>query len=163
MQPSTRWNAVVKSARRGVGAAVCCGAMMSSTPARAADPPPSLDMQQILDMEQRASTANPKEQAFLYADLADKMTVLASRQIAEGEIEKAEATLERMEAATTKMEGGLKESKSLKKTELLLHLTNRRLTDMARAASYDVKPHVQAALKRLNLAQTSLLAVIFAK
>lgn len=147
-------------------AAVCCGVLFGAMPACAAEapaPPNGLDLHLVADLEQRASLANPKDQAFLYADLLDKMTVLASRQIAEGEIEKAYATLEEIKACTAKMESGLAQSKSLKKTELMLHMTDRRLNDMARAASSDVKPEVQEALKRLNTAQTSLLAVIFAK
>ena len=91
------------------------------------------------------------------------MTLLASHQMADGEIEKAQETLKHLEDCTAKMESNFQQSKSLKKTEMLLHMTNRRLTDMTRAASYDMKPQVQEALKRLNSAQTSLLAVIFAK
>ena len=89
--------------------------------------------------------------------------MLAGKQLADGEVEKAEATLERMEACTAKMESNFQQSKSLKKTELLLHTPNRRLSDMVRAADMDAKPHVQSALKRLNVAQTSLLAMIFEK
>lgn len=133
-------------------------------PVRAAAPPiVAVDAQLLTDLEHRALTANVKEQALLYAELADKMTLLASRQIADGQIEEAEATLEHMEACTAKMESNLQQSKSLKKTELLLHATNRRLSDMVRAAGMDLKPHVQSALKRLDAAQTSLLALIFAK
>ncbi len=91
------------------------------------------------------------------------MSVLAGKQLADGEVEEAEATLDRMEACTAKIESNFQQSKSLKKTELLLHMTNRRLSDMVRAAGMDAKPHVQSALKRLNTAQTSLLAIIFAK
>ncbi len=148
----------------GVGAALCSG-MLLTLPVHAAagDPPATLDLHLITDLELRAGLANPREQAFLYADLADKMTLLADRQIADGEIEKAEETLHKLEACTAKMESNFQQSKSLKKTELMLHTTNRRLTDMARAASADIKPQVQQALLRLNQAQTSLLATIFAK
>ncbi len=152
------------------GAAICCGLLLGGLPAFAVTPaatlsapPDGIDMHLVADLEQRALSGKPAEQAFLYADLADKMTLLASHQIAEGQIEEAEATLVKLEACTARMETNFQQSKSLKKTELLLHMTNRRLTDMVRAASYDMKPHVQSALQRLNVAQNALLALIFAK
>lgn len=169
MHVALRFTVMARGARKGMGAVVFCGMILSASvfPAQAATPAVAgaidLDLHLIADLEQRALLANPREQAFLYADLADRMTLLASRQIAEGEMEKAEATLEKLEACTAKMETNFAQSKSLKKTELMLHLTNRRLTDMARAASTDMKPHVQEALARLNVAQASLLATIFAK
>ncbi len=159
------WRAVSRNVRVRAVAAVC-GGMLVTIPMCAAvgDPPPTaFDLHVVADLELRAGTANPKEQAFLYADLADKMTLLASHQMAEGELDKAQETLKHLEACTAKMESNFQQSKSLKKTEMLLHMTNRRLTDMTRAASYEMKPQVQEALKRLNSAQTSLLAVIFAK
>ena len=149
--------------------AICCGLLIGALPSAAAAaaassaPPDGIDLHVMADLEQRAMAAKPTEQAFLYADLADKMTVLASRQIAQGQIEEATATLEKMEACTARMETNFQGSKSLKKTELLLHATNRRLTDMVRAASFEMKPHVQAALVRLNAAQNALLALIFAR
>ena len=168
MHVATRWSAVTRNARKGLGAVVMCGMMFTgvafgavpASPAAVAD---VLDLRLIADLEQRAMSANPKEQSFLYADLADRMTILASKQLADGEFEKAEATLHKLETYTAKMESNFEQSKSLKKTELMLHTTNRRLTDMARAASQDMKPHVQAALLRLNAAQASLLSAIFAK
>ncbi|MFN2975868.1 hypothetical protein [Terriglobus aquaticus] len=136
---------------------------MASRPATAESGVEVVDAHLLTELEQRALSANAREQAFLYADLADKMSVLAGKQLADGEVEEAEATLERMEACTAKMENNLQQSKSLKKTELLLHMTHRRLSDMVRAAGMDAKPHVQSALKRLDAAQTALLAMIFSK
>lgn len=124
-----------------------------------------MDQHQIADMETRAKTANPREQVALYADLADNLSVLASQQIAKGELDEAQATLHRIEACSASLETGLlqQNSKGLKQTELLLHTTNRRLRDLMRSASYDVKPLVQSALKRLDKAQTALLGTIFDK
>ena len=165
MHVATRWSAVSRGARLGMCVALCGGALVTLPLRAAAGDPPAVpfDLHLMADLELRAGAANPKEQAYLYADLADRMTLLADRQIADGEVEKAGETLKKLEAYTAKMESNFQQSKSLKKTEMMLHLTNRRLTDMARVASADVKPQVQQALKRLNSAQTSLLAVIFAK
>lgn len=173
MQVATQWKAVRRDSRRGitvagVSAVVLCGIALTRTacgsPANpAATASDVSDTRFVADLEQKALIANPKEQSLLYADLADCMTTLAGRQIADGQFEKAEATLQKLETYTAKMESNFAQSKSLKKTELLLHLTNRHLTDVARAASQDMKPHVQEALQRLNAAQASLLVVIFAK
>ncbi len=166
MHVVVRSNSLLTGARQVLRALALCGCVfgpLATVPVAHAAAVDVVDAHLLTEMEQRALAANAKEQAFLYADLADKMSVLAGKQIADGEIEEAEATLTRMEACTAKMESNLQQSKSLKKTELLLHMTNRRLTDMVRAASTDIKPHVQQVLKRLNTAQTSLLALIFAK
>lgn len=161
--PRTHW----MRARKGFRVAVACTVLIGSTTvvrqAVAATGVEVVDAHLLTELEQRALAANAKEQAFLYADLADKMSVLAAKQLADGEVEEAEATLEHMEACTAKMESNLQQSKSLKKTELLLHMTHRRLSDMVRAASMDARPHVQSALKRLDSAQTALLAMIFSK
>ncbi len=165
MHVAASLSAVSRVVRLHLVVALCGGflVVMPMHAAAAGPPPGTLDLHIVADLEVKASAANPREQAFLYADLADKMSLLASRQMADGELEKAEETLQQLEACTAKMESNFRQSKSLKKTEMLLHTTNRRLTDMTRAASSDMKPHVQDALKRLNLAQTSLLATIFAK
>ncbi len=113
-------------------------------------------------MQLRAQQASPREQVQMYADLVDKISLLASKEVADGEMEKAEVTLHQLEACTAQIESGLqRDSKGLKKTELLLHNTHRRLTDLVRSASGDIKPMVQSAVSRLDHAQTTLLAAIF--
>ena len=159
----TKWVRTRIGCRAAVACTVLLGPLAVTRSAAAATGVEVIDAHVLTELEQRAVTANAREQAFLYADLADKMSVLAGKQLADGEVESAEATLERMEACTAKMESNLQQSKSLKKTELLLHMTHRRLSDMARAASMDARPHVQSALKRLDAAQTALLATIFSK
>jgi flagellin-specific chaperone FliS len=123
-----------------------------------------VDSSTIATLQLRAQQASPREQVQMYADLADKISQLASRQIAAGEAENAQATLHQLEACTADLESGLhRDSKGLKKTELLLHTTNRRLVDLVRSASGDLKPIVQSALKRLDQAQNALLSAVFEK
>ena len=159
----TTWVHARSGLRVVLASTVLSGCVAMAIPAHAASGADGIDAKLLNDLEQRAVAANIREQAFLYADLADKLSVLAGKQLADGDEEDAEATLQHMESCTAKMESNFQQSKSLKKTELLLHMTNRRLSDMVRAAGMDAKPHVQEALKRLNAAQTSLLAMIFAK
>ncbi|WP_156993448.1 hypothetical protein [Terriglobus sp. TAA 43] len=147
-------------------AAACCGAMMALMPLalHAADNLATIDPSMIATLQLRAEQAAPRDQMQLFADLADKISLLATKQIADGDEEHAQATLKQLEACTAQMEITLKlDSKGMKKAEMLLHTTNRRLKDLVREASGDMKPMVQSALKRLDQAQTSLLSAVFAK
>jgi hypothetical protein len=145
--------------------AACCGALVAlPLNVRAADNFGLIDSATIASLQLRAQHASPREQLQMYADLADKISLLASREIADGDEEKAQATLHQLEACTVQMESNLqRDSKGLKRTEMLLHTTNRRLTDLVRSASGDMKPLVQSALKRLDQAQTALLSAVFDK
>ena len=145
--------------------AACCGAMMALPLAsHAGDNVLLIDSALIASLQMRAQQASPREQVQMYADLADKISLLVTKELAEGEDEKAQATLHQLEACTAELESGLhRDSKGLKKTEMLLHTTNRRLTDLVRSASGDMKPMVLSALRRLDKAQTALLSAVFEK
>ncbi len=140
----------------------CAAAFLfGSLPAHAGDIP-APDARAIADLESRALHADPREQVQIYADLADKISLVAAKQIAEGDAEAAERTLHQFESASAAIESDLlKNSKGLKKTEVLLHTTHRRMADLGRAASGDMKPVVLNALHRLDKAQTALLGMIF--
>ena len=147
MQIAVRSYPIVVSQSRAV---VCAGALglLMSLPAAS--------------LQLRAQQASPREQVQMYADLVDKISLLASKEVADGEMDKAEATLHQLEACTAQMETNLqRDSKGLKKTEMMLHNTHRRLTDLVRSASGDMKPMVQSAVSRLDHAQTTLLGAIF--
>lgn len=161
-----RSHAVPPSLPSRLRAAACCGAMMALMPLalHAADNLVTIDPTMIATLQLRAEQAAPRDQMQLFADLADKISLLATKQIADGDEEHAQATLKQLEACTAQMEITMKlDSKGLKKAEMLLHTTNRRLKDLVRGASGDMKPVVQSALKRLDQAQTSLLSAVFAK
>jgi hypothetical protein len=145
--------------------AACYGALALTQPMMAhAAENFQVDANMIATLQLRAAQAAPRDQVQLYADLADKISMLASRQIADGEEEAAQQTLHQLEVCTAIIESGLSaNSRGLKKTELLLHTTNRRLVDMVRAGSGEIKPMVQGVLKHLDNAQTALLGAIFQK
>ena len=163
MQIAVRLSPIVLTQGR---AAVCAGVLvllMSLPPvARASDSPVVIDSSLIASLQLRAQQASPREQVQMYAELVDKISLLASRQVADGEMEKAEETLHQLETCTTQMETNLQhDSKGLKKTEMMLHNTHRRLADLVRSASGDMKPMVQSAVGRLEHAQTTLLSAVF--
>jgi len=145
---------------------LCAIVALTAPLARAASnssaPGELIDTTLIATLTTRAQQAQPRDQVQAYADLADKISLLANKQIVDGDIEAAQKTLQQLEACTLVIETGLqRDSRGLKKTEMLLHATHRRLTDMIRAASGDMKPIVQTTLKRLEKAQTILLAAVF--
>ncbi len=162
MQVAVRLSSAVLSQSR---AAVCAGALLVLTAiplsARGADSM-VIDPSLIASLQVRAQQASPREQVQIYAELVDKISLLASKQVADGEMEKAEATLHQLEACTAQLESGLqRDSKGLKKTEMMLHNTHRRLTDLVRSASGDMKPMVLSAVTKLDHAQTTLLSAVF--
>ncbi len=137
-------------------------AASSTIAARAADNPLLVDPAMIASLQLRAQQAAPREQVQIYADLVDKISVLVGKQLAEGDEEKAQLTLHLLDTCAAELETDLKrDSKNLKRTEMLLHTTHRRLADMVRSASGDMKPVVQSAVNRLDRVQTALLSAVF--
>jgi hypothetical protein len=120
------------------------------------------DARLVADLEIRAVQANPREKPYLYTELADRLTMMASRQIQNGDLDQAAATLEKVETCSARIESEISDkSKGMKKAEMLMHATGRRLSDLLRVSPSDLKPHLQAALKRLNDAQNILLSKMF--
>ena len=121
-----------------------------------------VDPSALASLEQRANEAAPREKPYLYTQLADRLTVLAAAQLHSGEPEQAVATLEKVEACTQQIDAQVDvKSKDLKKAEMRLRETQRRLHDLARSVSGDLKTRLQETLKRINATQRSLLAVLF--
>lgn len=130
--------------------------------ARAADGPVLVDLALIASLQLRAKQATPREQVQIYADLEDKLSLLVSKELAEGDEVTAQGTLRLFESCATELESDLKrDSKNLKRTEMLLHTTHRRMADMVRSASGDMKPLVQSAVNRLDRVQNALLSAVF--
>ena len=123
-----------------------------------------LEPQYLAQLEEEADHASLRDQVMLYGNLADRYSLLAAQAISNGSIDDAQQALAHLETCTVKLQhSAAANSRSLKKTELLLHTTHRRLTDVWRSASEDMKPQVQSVLRDLNSAQTALLSSIFAK
>ncbi len=56
----------------------------------------AFDEQQLLQLEQRAEQAKPRDQCFLYTELVSAMTDLAGRQMRDGDPDRANATLKKV-------------------------------------------------------------------
>lgn len=116
----------------------------------------------IAQLEQRAEQAKPKEQCFLYTELVHDLTVLAGKQLREGDVDHASLTLKGVEHYAQLIHLGLaQDTKRLKNAELLMHHTTRRLGEFLHAASSDDRPVLEATLKQLDQVQDELLTQVF--
>lgn len=151
-------------ARSCVGVGILAGVSLfprACAASAATDAP--LDSTAIAQLEQHAETADARERPILLTELADRLTVLAASQIKSGDVTDASATLDKVEACAQKIDATLNsKSKDIKKAEMRMHDTQRRLADLARAVESDFKPRLQVTLARINQTQRSFLAVLFA-
>jgi hypothetical protein len=121
-----------------------------------------LDEQALIQLEQRAEQANPREQCFLYTELVSAMTEIAGKQMQDGDIDRASATLKKVSEFAQKIHMNLaRDTKRLKNAEMLMHRTTYRLNEFLQNASTEDKPTLQAALKQLSQVQTELLTQVF--
>lgn len=122
------------------------------------------DPQSIAALLQRANTAQPKEQCFLYAELVHQMTELAGRELAAGDIELATISLKAVNQYADKIHMGVADdTKRLKNAEILVRHTSFRLTEILHAASIDDRPMLEATLKQLNQVQAEMMLQVFRK
>lgn len=123
-----------------------------------------LDAPALLQMEQRADAAQPRDQCYLFAEVLHGLTELAGRQIAAGDDQDASTTLTHIDSLTVKMQkASAANAKHLKNAELLLEHVTRRLNDMAHVASNGQRNAMQATLQCVDHLHTQVLAVIFSK
>jgi hypothetical protein len=121
-----------------------------------------MDAAALINLEQRAEHADPREQCFLYTELLHGFTELAGRQLAAGQESDAAATVRRMDGIAVKVQQmTVKNGKQLQKAEELMEHVTRRLSDMARVASGDERSVMQSTLTHLNQVHSSLLAMVF--
>jgi hypothetical protein len=131
---------------------------------RAADKASLVDEQQLVQLEQRAEQANPRDQCFLYTELVAAMTDLAGQQMKAGDPDRANVTLKKVAKYAQLIQTSLsRDAKRLKNAEKLMHDTTFRLTQYLHSASYEDQPTLQATLKQLNQVQTQLLTQVFSR
>jgi uncharacterized protein HemX len=123
-----------------------------------------LDAAALLQMEQRADAAQPRDQCWMFAEVLHGLTELAGRQIAAGDDQDATSTLTHIDSVAAKMQKvSAVNAKRLKNAEMLLEHITRRLTDMAHIASSDQRGNMQMTLQCVDHLHTQVLAVLFSK
>ena len=122
------------------------------------------DMQAIQALETRASTAQPREQCFLYAQIVHQMTELSLRQYAAGDVEKATDLLKHVQQFAQKIHLSLADNdKRLKNAEILLSHTTFRLNEMLHSSSFEDRQVIQTTLSDVNQAQNEAMLQVFHK
>lgn len=137
-------------------------ATLAIAPAAFAATDKILDMQEMTALETRAAQASPKEQCFLYAELAHSMAELASQQLTAGETEQASASLKAVQKYAEKIHMGVADdAKKLKTAEILMRHTAYRLKEIMMGASLDDRPTLEATLKQLDQVQSEMMLQVF--
>lgn len=116
----------------------------------------------LVQLEQRASQAKPREQCFLYTELVHAMTEKAGKEIADGDTDKAAATLKLVNQYAHLIHMNLaQDTKRLKNAELLMHHTTYKLGQYLHIVSGEDRDTVQATLKQLDQVNDELLTQVF--
>ncbi len=116
----------------------------------------------LVQLQERANQAKPREQCFLYTELVHTMTEKAGKEIADGESERAAATLKLVNQYAHLIHLNLaQDTKRLKNAEMLMHHTTYKLGQYLHIVSGDDKDTVQATLKQLDQVNDELLAQVF--
>ncbi|WP_146071994.1 hypothetical protein [Bryocella elongata] len=134
--------------------------------ARAASSPdePLLDAPALALLEQRADEAKPQEQCFLYTEVLHGLTEAAGRAMAAGDEAQVAETMGRIDRVMHKIDGASAgNARRLKNAEKLMEHTERRLSDMARAATSNEQAAVQATLTQLGKLHATMLRLVFSK
>jgi hypothetical protein len=137
--------------------------LLLATPSRAASVDDNLPTAEaLLQLEQRAQQANPRDQCFLYTELVHVMTEIAGKQMLNGDVDQATATLKKVNAYAMLIHVDLtSNSKRVKNAEELMHHTSYRLGEYLRKASNEDRDTLQATLKQLDQVHDELLAQVF--
>ncbi len=123
-----------------------------------------LDQEQIEALEAKAGQAQPREQAFLYAELVHQMTELSIRQYSSGDVGKATGLLKDIQKFAQKIHLSLAgNDKRLKNAEILLSRTAFRLNEMLQSTNYEDRPLVKQTLAQINEAQDAAMMQVFKK
>jgi hypothetical protein len=118
----------------------------------------------LAQLEQQASRANPREQAFLYTELVHTMTEQAGREIADGDTEQAASTLQQIDRYAHLIHLDLAHhARRLKAAQELMHNTTYRLNEVLHLVSGDDRIAVQDTLKQLDQLNEELLAQVFTR
>lgn len=136
--------------------------LLAAAPARAAIDETIPAPQFIAMLEQRAMTAQPREQCFLYTELVHSMTQLAGKQFLDGDFEQGAATLKKIQHYAQLIHQNLaNNTKRVKEAEKLMEHATFHLGEYVHHASGDDKLALQATLKQLDGIHDELLTEVF--
>ena len=116
----------------------------------------------LVQLELRASQANPREQCFLYTELVHSMTIKAGKELSDGDTDQAAVTLKQVNRYAHLIHLNLaRDTKRLKDAQVLMHRTTYRLGQYLHLVSGDDQKTVQNTLKQLDQVNDELLTQVF--
>jgi hypothetical protein len=116
----------------------------------------------LVQMEDQADHAKPREQCYLYTQLIDLLTDTASRQVAAGLDEDAGKTVARIAEVAAKLQRtAARDTKKLKDAEKILNESARKLTQMVRVVNGEQRDEIKAAAVKLDAAHNKILGLVF--
>ena len=122
------------------------------------------DQQSIDALAARASQAQPRDQAFLYAELMHQLTEMSVERYAAGDVDVASDLLKRIQQTAHQIHLSMSnDEKRLKNAEILLRHTAFRLTGMLHASSGEDRELVAATLATVSKTETEAMLQVFKK
>jgi hypothetical protein len=118
----------------------------------------------LIQMEDQADHAKPRDQCYLYTQLVNMLTDTASRQMAAGMDEDAGKTVSRIDGVTAKLQrAAARDTKKLKDVEKMLNESSRKLTDLSRVVNSAERDEMRATLAKLDVAHNKVLSLVFSQ
>jgi hypothetical protein len=141
---------------------LCLASSLLHVPAASAAKDITPTPESVAALEQRASQAAPREQAFLYTQLVHEMTEEAGKQISDGDTDQAVVTLHKVNRYAHLIHINLaRDTKQLKNAEMLMHNTTYRLAQFLHLVNGDDKKNVQDTLAQLDQVNDEILTQVF--
>lgn len=114
------------------------------------------------ELKAKAETASGGDRAKLCARVAQEEVELANQHFTDGKVDEGHAAVREAVAYAEKArDAAVASRKQLKKTELSIGKTARRLSDINRTLALDDRPTVEQAVKELEHIQDQLLDAMF--
>ena len=137
-------------------------ATLAVSPAALAASDKVLDAHEMAALETKAAQASPREQCFLYAELAHSMAQLATQQFSAGNTAQASASLKAVQMYAAKIHMNVADdAKKLKNAEILMRHTAYQLKELMLGASLDDRPTLESTLKQLDQVQNEMMQQVF--
>lgn len=116
------------------------------------------------ELKAKAEAASGGGRAKLYAQVAQEEVELANQHFTDGNVEKGQAAVrDAVVYAEKARDAAVASRKQLKKTEISIGKTARRLSDISRTLAIDDRPTVEQAVKELEHIQDQLLDAMFSE
>ncbi len=113
-------------------------------------------------LEGKVERAALRDQCYLYAELVQTMTEIASHQLLAGEPGDAAATLASVEHYAGLLDAGLaRDTKKVKDAEILMRQTAFKLKESLNGAAAEDRPAVEHAIHQLDQVEAKMMQQIF--